>query len=42
VLRQFTWDRTFRQQIDAYAALIGAHRPVVEEDEEFGLSSPSS
>jgi len=42
VLRQFTWDRTFRQQIDAYAALIGAHRPVVEEDAEFGLRSPSS
>lgn len=42
VLRHFTWDRTFRQQIDVYAALIGARHPVVEEDEEFGLSSPSS
>jgi alpha-1,6-mannosyltransferase len=42
VLRQFTWDRTFRQQIDTYAALIGARRPVAEPDEEFGLSSPSS
>jgi alpha-1,6-mannosyltransferase len=42
VLRQFTWDRTLRQQIDTYAALIGARRAVVEEDEEFGLSSPSS
>jgi alpha-1,6-mannosyltransferase len=30
VLKQFTWDRTFRQQIDTYAALIGARRPVVE------------
>jgi alpha-1,6-mannosyltransferase len=42
VLRQFTWDRIFRQQIDSYAALIGARRPVSEEEEEFGLSSPSS
>ena len=42
VLRQFTWDRAFRQQIDTYAALIGARRPVVGENEEFGLSSPSS
>jgi len=42
VLRQFTWDRTFRQQIDVYAALLGARRPVLEEDEGFGLSSPSS
>jgi alpha-1,6-mannosyltransferase len=41
VLRQFTWDRTFRQQIDTYAALIGARRPLVDEDEELGLSSPS-
>ncbi|HXY95774.1 MAG TPA: glycosyltransferase [Steroidobacteraceae bacterium] len=32
VLRQFTWDRTFRQQLDTYAALIGARRPVVEAD----------
>jgi alpha-1,6-mannosyltransferase len=38
VLRQFTWDRTFRQQIDTYAALIGARRPAVEEAEEFGLT----
>ena len=30
VLKQFTWDRTFRQQIDTYAALIGARRPAVE------------
>jgi alpha-1,6-mannosyltransferase len=39
VLRHFTWDRTLRQQIDTYAALIGARRPAVEEAEEFGLSS---
>ena len=38
VLRQFTWDRTFRQQIDIYAALIGARRPVVEEAGELGLT----
>ena len=30
VLKEFTWDRTFRQQLDTYAALIGARRPVVE------------
>jgi alpha-1,6-mannosyltransferase len=42
VLKHFTWDRALRQQIDIYAALLGAHRPVVADDEEFGLSSPSS
>jgi len=41
VLRHFTWDRTFRQQIDTYAALIGARRPLAQPEEEFGLSSPS-
>ncbi|HEY2274562.1 MAG TPA: glycosyltransferase [Steroidobacteraceae bacterium] len=39
VLRQFTWDRTLRQQIDTYAALIGARRPALEDAGEFGLSS---
>ena len=38
VLRQYTWDRTFRQQIDVYAALIGARRPLVEEAGELGLT----
>lgn len=38
VLRQFTWDRTFRQQLDTYAALIGARRPVAEEAGELGLT----
>ncbi|HYB65992.1 MAG TPA: glycosyltransferase [Steroidobacteraceae bacterium] len=42
VLRQYTWDRTLRQQIDTYAVLIGARRPAVDADEQFGLSSPSS
>jgi alpha-1,6-mannosyltransferase len=42
VLRHFTWDRIFRQQIGTYAALIGARHPVVAAAEEFGLSSPSS
>ena len=42
VLRQFTWDRTFRQQIDTYAALIGARRPALAQAGELGLSSLSS
>ncbi|MGH8267623.1 MAG: glycosyltransferase [Steroidobacteraceae bacterium] len=42
VLRQFTWDRTFHAQTAAYAALIRAHRPAMERDQEFGLRSPSS
>ncbi len=42
VLRHFTWDRALRQQIDTYAALMGARQPVIEEHEEYGLSSPSS
>jgi alpha-1,6-mannosyltransferase len=42
VLRQFTWDRIFRQQLDTYAALIGARRPAVEDAGELGLSSPGS
>ena len=40
VLRQFTWDRTFRQQIDTYAALIGARRPVVEADAALNGAAP--
>jgi alpha-1,6-mannosyltransferase len=42
VLKHFTWDRTLRQQIDAYAALIGARQTAVVQEEQFGLSSPSS
>jgi len=43
VLKGFTWDRTFRQQIDIYTALTGARRPLLEAEKEFGLSSsPSS
>lgn len=42
VVRQFTWNRTLRQQIDTYTALIGARRPAVGEDEDLGLSSPST
>lgn len=42
VLKQFTWDRTLRQQIDTYAALIGARSPAIEDAGEFGLSSPGS
>ena len=30
VLRQFTWDRTFRQQVDTYTALTGTRSPAVE------------
>ena len=39
VLRQFTWDRTLRQQIDTYAALIGARRLGGADAAELGLSS---
>ena len=39
VLRQFTWDRTLRQQLDTYAALIGARREGVAGAGELGLSS---
>jgi alpha-1,6-mannosyltransferase len=39
VLRHFTWDRTLRQQIDTYAALIGARRLGGEDAGELGLSS---
>jgi alpha-1,6-mannosyltransferase len=42
VLRQFTWDRTLRQQIDTYAALIGERRPAAAAAAaagELGLSS---
>ncbi|HEX4618781.1 MAG TPA: glycosyltransferase [Steroidobacteraceae bacterium] len=42
VLRQFTWDRAFRRQLDIYAALSGARRGLVEQAEEFGLSSSST
>lgn len=41
VLRQFTWDRAFHAQTAAYAVLVGAHRPMVAAEAEFGLHSPS-
>lgn len=39
VLRHFTWDRTFQTQTAAYAALVGAHRRLFEEDAELSLHS---
>jgi alpha-1,6-mannosyltransferase len=42
VLRSFTWDRSFHAQTAAYAALIGAHRTLFEEDAGFSLHSPSA
>jgi alpha-1,6-mannosyltransferase len=41
VLRSFTWDRAFHAQTAAYAALIGAHRRLFEEDAGLSLHSPS-
>ena len=41
VLRHYTWDRTFRRQIDVYCALLGARRPARGADQALGLSSPS-
>jgi alpha-1,6-mannosyltransferase len=41
VLKHYTWDRTFRRQLDVYGALLGARRPAPSADEELGLSSPS-
>jgi alpha-1,6-mannosyltransferase len=42
VLTSFTWDRSFHAQTAAYAALIGAHRTLFEEDAGFSLHSPSA
>jgi len=39
VLRSFTWDRAFQSQTAAYAALVGAHRRLFEEDAELSLHS---
>jgi alpha-1,6-mannosyltransferase len=41
VLKHYTWDRTFRRQIDVYCALLGARRPALGAGEELGLTSPS-
>jgi alpha-1,6-mannosyltransferase len=42
VLRHFTWDRSFQAQTAVYAALIGAHRRLFEQDAELSLHSPSA
>ncbi|HUO20081.1 MAG TPA: glycosyltransferase [Steroidobacteraceae bacterium] len=42
VLKHYTWDRTFRRQIDLYGALLGARRPAIAAAEQLGLSSPGS
>lgn len=42
VLRHFTWERAFHSQTAAYAALIGAHRTLFEEEAGLSLHSPSA
>ena len=41
VLKAYTWDRTFRRQIDVYGALLGARRPALGANEDLELTSPS-
>jgi alpha-1,6-mannosyltransferase len=42
VLQRFTWNQAFHSQMSAYAALIGAHRPIVPAYEVIELRSPST